>query len=52
LIENDHKSFFDSMVQIRNGMILGEDKNLYVEPIVWTFEWAQIHYRYADTLAN
>lgn len=52
IIEDDHKPFLDAMVQIRDGMVLGEDKNVYVEPIVWTFEWAQIHYKYADTVAN
>jgi hypothetical protein len=52
VIEDDHKSFLDAMLKIREGMMLGEDKNLYVEPIVNTFEWAQVHYKYADTLAN
>jgi hypothetical protein len=28
------------------------NKNLYGEPIVWTFEWAQKHYGYTDTIAN
>jgi hypothetical protein len=52
IIEDDHKDFLGAMVKIRDGMVLGDDKNVYVEPIVWTFEWAQIHYRYADTVAN
>lgn len=52
VIENDHKLFLDAMLKIREGMMLGEDKNLYVEPIINTFEWAQVFYKYADTLAN
>jgi cytochrome c553 len=52
IIENDHIPFYEAMLQIREGMILGEDKNLYVEPIVNTFEWAQIYYGYPSTLAN
>lgn len=52
LVEDDHQPFLDGMLKIRNGMLLGEDKNLTVEPIVWVFEWAQVHYTYADTLAN
>lgn len=51
-IEADHKPFIEGMVQIRKGMMLGEDKNLGVEPIGWSFEWAQSHYSYADTIAN
>jgi hypothetical protein len=52
IIENDRIPFYEAMLQIREGMILGEDKNLYVEPIVDTFEWAQIYYGYPSTLAN
>lgn len=51
-IEADHKPFIEGMVQIRKGMMLGDDTNLGVEPIGWTFEWAQGHYSYADTIAN
>lgn len=52
MIENDRRGFFDAMAKIRGGMILGENQNLYVEPIVWTFEWAQKFYGYADTVSN
>jgi cytochrome c553 len=52
IIEDDHTPFYEAMLKIREGMLLGEDKNLYVEPIINTFEWAQIHYGYASTLAN
>ena len=32
--------------------ILGVDKNVYVEPIVWTTEWAQRYYKYPVTRSN
>jgi hypothetical protein len=51
-IEKDRVRFFDAMAEIRNGMILGDDKNVHVEPIVWSFEWAQKFYKYADTTSN
>ncbi len=31
---------------------LGVDKNVYVEPTIWTIEWAQNHYDYATTRSN
>ena len=52
LMENDRRPLFEAMAQIREGMILGEDKNLHVEPIAWIFEWAQRHYGCADTISN
>lgn len=30
-------------------MNLGTDKNVYLEPTIWTIEWAQKFYRYAPT---
>jgi hypothetical protein len=29
------------MAQVKQGMMLGPDKNTYVEPTIWTIEWAQ-----------
>jgi hypothetical protein len=46
-MESDRAQFLTAMGQIKEGMILGNDKNTYVEPIVWTTEWAQKYYRYA-----
>jgi mono/diheme cytochrome c family protein len=46
-MESDRAQFLTAMGQIKEGMILGSDKNTYVEPIVWTTEWAQKYYRYA-----
>jgi hypothetical protein len=51
-MENDRRIFLTAMAQIKEGMILGPDKNTYVEPIVWTTEWAQKHYGYPVTRSN
>ncbi len=32
--------------------MLGVDKNTYVEPTIWTIEWAQRHYNYPITPSN
>jgi hypothetical protein len=51
-MENDRRVFLDGMAQIKQGMILGVDKNTYVEPTIWTIEWAQSHYQYPETRSN
>ncbi len=51
-MENDRRIYFDAMAKIKDGMILGVDKNTYVEPIVWTTEWAQKHYKYPVARSN
>ena len=51
-MESDRAQFLDAMGQIRDGMVLGIDKNTYVEPIVWTTEWAQRYYRYPVARSN
>jgi hypothetical protein len=33
-------------------MILGRDKNIYVEPAIWTIEWARDFYGYPVTRSN
>lgn len=45
-MEDDRRIFLTAMAQIKDGMVLGADKNTYVEPIVWTTEWAQRYYKY------
>lgn len=40
------------MAKNNEGMILGADENNYVEPIVWTTEWAQHHYKYPVARSN
>lgn len=50
--ENDRRIYLGAMAQINEAMILGPDKNNYEEPIVWTTEWAQHHYKYPVARSN
>jgi hypothetical protein len=45
-MEADRRIFMAAQAKINEAMILGADKNTDVEPIVWTTEWAQKHYKY------
>lgn len=51
-MEGDRRIFLNAMSQVKEGMMLGADKNTYVEPIVWTTEWAQKHYKYPVARSN
>jgi mono/diheme cytochrome c family protein len=51
-MENDRRIYLAATAKINEGMILGVDKNTYVEPIVWTTEWAQKHYKYPVARSN
>ena len=51
-MENDRRIFLAAMAKVKEGMILGVDKNTYVEPIVWTTEWAQKYYKYPVARSN
>jgi hypothetical protein len=51
-MESDRRIYLAAMAKINEGMILGVDKNNYVEPIVWTTEWAQKHYKYPVARSN
>jgi hypothetical protein len=51
-MEDDRRIYLAAMWKIRGSMALGADKNVFVEPIVWTFEWAQKHYNYPITRSN
>jgi len=51
-MEADRRPFLAAMAQIKRAMIAGPDKNLYVEPIIWTVEWAQKHYKYPQERSN
>jgi hypothetical protein len=50
--ESDRRIYLAAMAKIRSAMVLGADKNVFVEPIVWTFEWAQQHYGYKATRSS
>ena len=30
--------FLNAMAQVKQGMVLGVDKNVYVEPTIWTIK--------------
>ncbi len=52
-IEDGRRSFLGSMALIKQAMIVGTDKNVYVEPVIWTVEYAQRQkYRYLQTTSN
>ena len=51
-IENDLRVFLTAMAEIKQEMILGVDKNIYVEPGIWTIEWARDFYSYPVTRSN
>ncbi|HEX4135286.1 MAG TPA: hypothetical protein VHY84_11800 [Bryobacteraceae bacterium] len=52
IMENDRRIVMAAEAKINEGMMLGADKNTYVEPIVWTTEWAQKHYKYPVARSN
>jgi hypothetical protein len=51
-IEGDRRQFLTAMAKIKKEMVLGVDKNVYVEPTIWTIEWARNHYKYPVTRSN
>ena len=51
-IENDRRVFLTAMANIKQAMVLGVDKNVYVEPAIWTIEWARDFYEYPVTRSN
>lgn len=51
--EDARKTFLGAMSEIRQGMMLGIDRNLYVEPVIWTVEYVQRKkYKYPQTTSN
>jgi hypothetical protein len=50
-IEEDRRTFLGAMAKIKQEMVLGVDKNVYVEPTTWTVEWARNCYQYPVTLS-
>jgi hypothetical protein len=52
-VEQGRQTFLGAMAKIKQGMILGPDKNVYVEPVIWTVEYVQrVKYRYPQTTSN
>ena len=50
--EDDRRIFLNAMAEVKQGMVLGVDKNTYVEPTIWTVEWAQHYYKYPISRSN
>jgi hypothetical protein len=52
-IEQGRQTFLEPLAEIKHNMILGPDKNVYVEPVIWTVEYVQRRkYRYPQTTSN
>lgn len=52
-VESDRRGYLEAMGKIKEAMMLGDDKNVYNEPIVWTAEYVQrVKYRYPQTRSN
>ena len=53
IIEQDRQGFLATMGEIKHAMMWGLDKNVYVEPIIWTVEHVQrVKYKYRQTTSN
>lgn len=53
IIESDRQGFLASIAEIKEEMMWGLDKNVYVEPVIWTVEYVQrVKYRYPQTTSN
>jgi cytochrome c553 len=51
-LEEDRRIFMTAMAKIKSAMMAGVDKSTHVEPIIWTVEWVQGHYKYPQTRSN
>ena len=52
-IESDRQGFLATMADIKDAMMFGQDKNVYVEPIIWAVEYVQREkYKYPQTTSN
>jgi hypothetical protein len=52
LMEDDRRSFLETMGKIQKEMMLGEDKNIHQEPTIWTIEWARNYYKFPVTRSS
>ncbi len=52
-VEEGRQTFLGSMAEIKQGMMLGSEKNVFVEPVIWMVEYVQRKkYRYPQTTSN
>ena len=53
LVEAGRNTFLGAMAKVREGMVVGSDKNVRVEPVIWTVEYVQRKkYKYPQTTSN
>lgn len=53
VVEEDRRGYLEAIGKIKEAMALGDDKNAYGEPIVWTAEYVQrVKYQYPQTRSN
>lgn len=52
LMEDDRRVFLEAMNVLKQGMMLGKDKNAYIEPTIWCIEWARNFYQFPITRSN
>jgi hypothetical protein len=50
--QEHRRIYLTAMAEIKQAMIPGVDKNIYVEPAIWTIEWARNFYQYPVTRSN
>ena len=52
-VEDGRHDFLGAMASIKQGMMIGSNKNIYVEPVIWTVEYVQRKkYKYPQTTSN
>ena len=51
-METDRRRYLTAMAKLKAAMMLGNEHNTYVEPTIWTIEWARNHYKYPVTRSN
>ena len=51
-MNDDRRIYLKALAKITSDKVAGVDKNVYVEPLVWTVEWTQSHYKYQQTRSN
>lgn len=52
IVEQGRKQYLEAMSKIRHDMVMGEDKNTYMEPVTWAVEEAQKRYKYTVSTSN
>lgn len=51
-MEDDRRRYLAAQAKLKAAMMLGPERNTYVEPTIWTIEWARQFYAYPVTRSN